>query len=118
MIPSARRNSPPCLPSTRWRSSAPIIFDYPMIADVTGNFVYTRLQTGSDDVETCYDDKRLDLWADRVKIWAAGGDIADLAHADPGHKPDKKPRDVFAFFISEGKVNAPNGARALQKRVD
>ena len=93
-------------------------FDYPMIADVTGDFVYARLQTGSDDVKTCYDEKRLDLWADRVKIWAAGGDIGDLAHADPTQKPEKKPRDVFAFFITEGKVNAPNGARALQKRVD
>ena len=41
----------------------------------------------------------------------------DLPRIDPDHKPEKKPRDVYAFFITEGKVNAPNGARALQKRV-
>jgi len=92
--------------------------DYPMIADVTSDFVYARLQTGSDDVEACYDEKRLDLWADRLKTWASGGVVDDLELGDPSHKPEKKPRDVFAFFITEGKVNAPNGARALQKRVD
>ncbi|OJF91071.1 DUF72 domain-containing protein [Pararhizobium antarcticum] len=92
--------------------------DYPMIADVTGGFVYARLQTGSDDVDTCYDDARLDLWAGRLKNWAAGGDSADLAHADPERTTEKKPRDVYAFFITEGKVNAPNGARTLQKLVD
>ncbi len=92
--------------------------EYPMIADVTGDFVYTRLQTGSDNVETCYDKPRLDLWAKRLKSWSTGGDIADLAHADPERTIEKKPRDVYAFFITEGKVNAPNGARSLQKRVD
>ncbi|WP_349434367.1 DUF72 domain-containing protein [Pararhizobium sp. A13] len=92
--------------------------EYPMIADVTSDFVYARLQTGSDDVETCYDEKRLDLWADRLKNWASGGVVDELEFGAPSHKPEKKPRDVFAFFITEGKVNAPNGARALQKRVD
>ena len=32
-------------------------------------------------------------------------------------KPPAKPRDVFAFIIHEGKVRAPHGAVALQKRV-
>ena len=57
--------------------------DYPMIADVTSDFVYARLQTGSDDVETCYDEKRLDLWADRLKTWASGGVVDDLDLGDP-----------------------------------
>lgn len=91
--------------------------EYPMIADVTADFVYARLQTGSDDVATCYDDKRLDLWAKRLENWASGGTVEELDHADPARKVEKKPRDVFAFFITEGKVNAPNGARALQARI-
>ncbi|MDQ0320401.1 uncharacterized protein YecE (DUF72 family) [Pararhizobium capsulatum DSM 1112] len=92
--------------------------EYPMIADVTADFVYTRLQTGSDAVATCYDEKRLDLWADRLKTWAEGGTVEELEKADPARQPEKKPRDVFAFFITEGKVNAPTGAKALQARVD
>lgn len=92
--------------------------DYPMLADITSDFVYARLQTGSDDVETCYDGKRLKLWGERLKTWAGGGSVDELEKADPDRIVEKKPRDVFAFFITEGKVNAPNGARALQKQVD
>ncbi|TGV82238.1 DUF72 domain-containing protein, partial [Mesorhizobium sp. M2D.F.Ca.ET.145.01.1.1] len=36
---------------------------YPDIADITGDFVYARLQTGSDDNPDCYTPKGLDEWA-------------------------------------------------------
>lgn len=91
--------------------------DYPEIADVTGDFVYARLQKGSDEIETCYAPDALNGWAERLKSWASGGEPGDLPRIDPGHAPDGKPRDVYAFFITEGKINAPNGARELQKRV-
>ncbi|ASY63018.1 hypothetical protein SJ05684_c15760 [Sinorhizobium sojae CCBAU 05684] len=92
--------------------------DYPMLADVTADFVYARLQKGSDEVETCYPPKVLDLWADRLKAFAAGHEPDGLEKSAPERKAESRPRDVFAFFISSGKVNAPNGARELQKRVD
>lgn len=92
--------------------------DYPMIADVTADFVYARLQKGSDEVKTCYPPEGLDLWADRLKSFAAGDEPAGLEKSEPERKPEGMPRDVFAFFITSGKVNAPNGARELQKRVD
>lgn len=92
--------------------------DYPMIADVTADFVYLRLQTGSDDIETCYANDKLDLWAERAKTFASGGEPNGLEKSAPDRKPTKEPRDVFAYFITSGKVNAPNGARELQKRVD
>ena len=43
--------------------------DYPMIADVTADFVYLRLQKGSDDIKTCYAADKLDLWAERAKAF-------------------------------------------------
>ncbi|MFD1326778.1 DUF72 domain-containing protein [Mycoplana ramosa] len=91
--------------------------DYPEIADVTADFVYARLQRGSDDVPTCYPPKALDEWADRLTEWADGSQPGDLPVIDPAHRPAPEKRDVFAFFITSGKVNAPNGARELQKRV-
>ncbi len=91
--------------------------DYPEIADVTADFVYARLQQGSDDIATCYPAAALDEWAGRLKAWAAGGQPEDLPLVDPAHKPAAEPRNVFAFFITSGKVNAPNGARELQKRA-
>lgn len=92
-------------------------FTYPEIADVTADFVYARLQTGSDDVPTAYPPDQLDLWADRVKTWAAGGEPDGLPKSDPAHKAAKSPRDVFAFIIHEGKVRAPHGAMALIQRT-
>ena len=91
---------------------------YPEISDVTGDFVYARLQRGSDDNANCYKEAELDGWAARAKTWAAGGQPDDLPYADPAHAADKKPRDVFVYFITEGKPRAPFGAMALQARVD
>ncbi len=92
--------------------------DYPMIADVTAGFVYARLQKGSDDIATCYPEADMQAWGERLKTWADGGVPKDLPLIDPGHRPKHEPRDVFAFFIHEGKMNAPQGAMTLQAMVD
>jgi uncharacterized protein YecE (DUF72 family) len=92
-------------------------FDYPLIPDVTGEVVYARLQTGSDDVETAYPPDKLDLWADRFRAYAEGGQPADLPAVAPASPPAKTPRDVYAFVIHEGKVRAPAAAMALIERV-
>ena len=51
--------------------------------------------------------------SERLKTWAGGGRPADLECADPGHKPEMQPREVFAYIIHEGKIRAPAGAMAL-----
>ena len=91
---------------------------YPEIADVTGDFVYARLQRGSEDNENCYTEGELDGWAARAREWAEGGQPDDLPYADPAHRAETKPRDVFVYFITAGKPRAPFGAMALQARVD
>ena len=92
-------------------------FEYPMIADVTADFVYARLQKGSDDIKTCYPPKDLKAWANRLKTWAMGKVPDDLPLIDQNRKVKAEPRDVFAFMIHEGKVIAPPGAIALQEEV-
>ncbi|GHC61143.1 DUF72 domain-containing protein [Limoniibacter endophyticus] len=91
--------------------------EYPEIADVTGDFVYARLQRGSDDNPDCYPDSDLDAWAKRTQIWADGGTPDDLPYIGQVGDAEKKPRDVFVFFITEGKVRAPFGAQALMRRL-
>ena len=89
---------------------------YPAIADITGDFVYARLQTGKDTVKTAYPPKALDAWADHLKVWANGGEPKDLQRIDK--TPVKKqPRDIFAYVIHEGKIRAPAGAMELIARV-
>jgi uncharacterized protein YecE (DUF72 family) len=92
-------------------------FTYPEMADVTADFVYARLQKGSDDIETAYVESDLDAWAARFKLWAQGGQPDDLPRADPDHALPKTPRDVFAYVIHEGKVRAPAAAKALIAKV-
>ncbi|RCW85612.1 DUF72 domain-containing protein [Phyllobacterium bourgognense] len=93
-------------------------FEYPEIADVTADFVYARLQKGDDAIETAYPAKALDKWADRVKQWAKGVVPDDLPLASPTQHPEKQPRDVFVYFIHEGKVHAPQAAQALTQRLN
>jgi uncharacterized protein YecE (DUF72 family) len=90
---------------------------YPGIPDVTADFVYARLQRGKDDIPTAYPPKALDAWAERAETWAQGGEPADLERVDTGHKLAKSPRDVFMYFIHEGKVRAPAAAMALIERL-
>jgi uncharacterized protein YecE (DUF72 family) len=90
---------------------------YPMIADVTSDFVYARLQRGTDDVATCYPPEVIDLWANRLQAYAEGGIPSDLPLIAADRSVEKQPRDVFAFFITGGKVNAPTGAITLQGKV-
>lgn len=91
--------------------------DYPMLPDVTADFVYCRLQKGEDEIETCYPEKDVQAWGERLKIYAEGLVPNDLPLIAPDRVAEKKARDVFAFFITGGKVNAPNGARMLQTLV-
>jgi uncharacterized protein YecE (DUF72 family) len=100
--------------------SAAIVFadseKYPMIADVTGDFVYARLQNAREDIATGYSVPAIKKWAERVNAWAAGGDTRDLPHAGKGAPPKKK-RDVFVYMINGAKVRAPAAARALLARL-
>jgi uncharacterized protein YecE (DUF72 family) len=90
---------------------------YPLIPDITADFVYARLMTGSDDIETAYEPKDLDLWATRFGDYAAGKVPGDFQALDRTG-PSEGPRETFVFFIHEGKVRAPSAAQAFLTRVN
>ncbi|KQS03188.1 hypothetical protein ASG11_02020 [Sphingomonas sp. Leaf357] len=90
--------------------------DYPALADVTGDFVYARLENAQEAVATGYTDAELDRWTQVARDWAAGGAPEGLPYADPA-KPAKRARDTFIFFINGAKVRAPAGAMAMIARL-
>jgi uncharacterized protein YecE (DUF72 family) len=100
--------------------ATPVVFaehaTYPAIADITGDFVYARLQKGKDSIKTGYPAPALDQWAERIRLWAKGGAPADLPRVD-SKPPHSSPRDVFVYFIHEGKIRAPAAAMALIERL-
>jgi uncharacterized protein YecE (DUF72 family) len=103
----------------RKHAVAPVLVDsekHPMIADVTSDFVYARLQRTSEKVKTGYPPAALDDWAKRAKTFAKGGTLDGvemLAAAPRG----KSKRDVFIYMISGAKVRAPAAAMALIERL-
>jgi uncharacterized protein YecE (DUF72 family) len=102
--------------------NVPVVFTdhviYPSIADVTGDFVYARLQKGEDSIPTAYPAKELDAWARRLRLWTAGKKPTDLPRIEAAAEPSQPtPRDVFVYFIHEGKIRAPAAAMAMIERL-
>jgi hypothetical protein len=60
----------------------------------------------------------VDQWAERARVWAKGGAPEDLPLVDAAREPKAKPRDVFIYFIHEGKLRAPAAAMALIERLN
>lgn len=88
--------------------------DWPLLMDVTADFVYCRLH-GSEQLYTSgYDGPALQRWAVRVRAWARGSEPRDARRVLPRSPPRARGRDVFVFFDNDAKVRAPVDARALQ----
>jgi uncharacterized protein YecE (DUF72 family) len=49
--------------------------EWPLLMDVTADFVYCRLHGSEELYATGYDDAELDSWAERVAIWATGQEL-------------------------------------------
>ncbi len=88
---------------------------YPQIADPTAPFVYARIMGTSADEALGYSPAALDLWAERARIWAAGGLPEGLDHVGPNAVPG--PRDVYLYVIGGHKAHNPQAAMALIERL-
>jgi uncharacterized protein YecE (DUF72 family) len=86
-----------------------------LLADLTSNFVYARLEHNAADAPEGYATPALDGWATRVRAWAAGTVADDLPRAGPPAAP--VPREAFIFFISGDKERAPDAAMAFRSRI-
>ena len=91
--------------------------EHPSYADVTADFVYARLMRARAGVPTGYPAGELDAWAARARIWASGGEPADLPRVSRAPAPPARRRDVFVFFISAAKERNPAAAQALIARL-
>lgn len=89
---------------------------YPAIADITGDFVYARLERGEDENPLCYPEPEIDQWTAAAKCWAEGGRPAGLPYVEDAAPPEKR-RETFVFFIHGGKVRAPAAAQAVIARL-
>jgi uncharacterized protein YecE (DUF72 family) len=90
--------------------------EWPLLMDVTSDFVYCRLHGSEQLYASGYGDDALDMWAQRVFTWASGGQpegrMASTIRAQV------RPRDVYVYFDNDMKVRAPFDAQGLRSRVD
>ena len=91
--------------------------EYPEIADITGGFVYARLQGTKMENETGYTAAELDRWTAAARDWASGKAPDGLDYVDAATGAPAKPREVFAYIISGAKVRNPAAAQALIERL-
>ena len=92
--------------------------DWPLLMDVTADFVYCRLHGSEELYASGYEADAIDRWSRRTVAWSRGREVADgkRAHAKPASK--RSSRDVFVYFDNDAKVRAPFDAQALRERVD
>ncbi|WP_022688068.1 DUF72 domain-containing protein [Sphingomonas phyllosphaerae] len=89
--------------------------DYPALADVSGDFVYARLEDAREEEPAGYAPDALDRWREVARAWAAGEPPTGLPYvAEPA---SMEPRDTFIFMINGAKVRAPHAAMALIERL-
>jgi uncharacterized protein YecE (DUF72 family) len=91
--------------------------DWPLLMDVTADFVYCRLHGSEELYVSGYDDKALDIWAERVDDWAHGREPANANRALEPLMPARSGPDVYVYFDNDVKVQAPANARALADRL-
>lgn len=85
---------------------------YPLLADLTSDFVYLRLQDANAEIETGYGPEALDMWAKLARSWGSGEEPEQFSLLAPRGEP-RKSRDVFIYFINGAKERAPAGAEAM-----
>jgi uncharacterized protein YecE (DUF72 family) len=88
---------------------------WPLLDDVTSDFVYVRLHGDQELYVSGYGDEALDRWAARVHTWHRGGTPSDGHTLGP--PAAEQQRDVFVYFDNDTKVHAPFDARSLAHRL-
>ena len=89
--------------------------EWPLLMDVTADFVYVRLHGSQQLYASGYEAEDIELWARRVEAFARGG-RAEGAYAS-SVLAESRARDVYVYFDNDAKVRAPFDAQALQKRL-
>jgi uncharacterized protein YecE (DUF72 family) len=91
--------------------------EWPLLMDVTSDFVYCRLHGSEELYASGYTSNALRDWTGRVTAWAEGKDVDDGRFASEKKARKRGSRDVFVYFDNDIKVRAPFDAQKLQGLV-
>jgi uncharacterized protein YecE (DUF72 family) len=89
---------------------------WPMLQDITADFLYLRLHGDKKVYSSGYSPKALRRWADRIATWSSGDEPPDALKVDTEARIAKKARPVYCFFDNtDEKLRAPADAKTLMK---
>ncbi|HEX6794081.1 MAG TPA: DUF72 domain-containing protein [Casimicrobiaceae bacterium] len=88
---------------------------WPLVEDLTADFVYIRLHGDEVLYVSGYGDVALDRWARRLIAWSEGGAPDDARCISRHPSASCAGRDVFCYFDNDAKVMAPRDAHALAR---
>lgn len=91
--------------------------EWPLLMDVTADFIYCRLHGSEQLYVSGYDDEALERWAGRIDAWTHGTEPDDANRVKPPLKRSARGRDVYVYFDNDVKVRAPADARSLAERL-
>jgi len=90
---------------------------WPLLEDLTADFVYLRLHGDEELYASGYGDAALDRWAARIDAWRRGAQAEDARLASPRPASARVRRDVYCYFDNDVKVHAPYDAARLAQRL-
>jgi uncharacterized protein YecE (DUF72 family) len=91
--------------------------EWPLLMDVTSDFIYCRLHGSEELYASGYDDAALDRWADHIAAWVRGREHTHGRHASDRPPAKRATRDVYVYFDNDKKVRAPFDAHSLIAKV-
>ena len=89
---------------------------WPLLEDVTADFVYVRLHGDVELYKSGYTDAALERWAARIRAWRDGRKPPSTTLV--ARPPRRKRRDVYVYFDNDVKVHAPYDAMNLAAKVE
>ncbi|MGO4134796.1 DUF72 domain-containing protein [Rhizobium brockwellii] len=91
---------------------------WPLLMDITADFVYCRLHGSEKLYVSGYEDEALDMWAQRIRAWATGGEPENAKRVLAPVAARTKGRDVYLYFDNtDVKLRAPVDADHLAERL-
>ena len=91
--------------------------EWPLLMDVTADFIYCRLHGSEQLYVSGYSGEALDRWARRIDAWTHGMEPDDADRIKPPLKRSASGRDVYVYFDNDVKVRAPADARSLADKL-
>lgn len=89
---------------------------WPVIEDVTSDFVYLRLHGDKKIYVNGYTEEAIDEWARKIRRWTEGGTPQGTHRITAEPEPAGGGRDAYVYFDNDVKTRAPFDAISLGKR--